>query len=165
MRTRVKVIIVLLVLALSVQVINGLLDDNKDKDEYKLSVFNYIVSIEDIMDILISRRSSGENLSSICSSLVLRMDRLEKFIYHSDLYLDFGYQPRSLAFMTHEVEGIVNDFMIDDLEIQRLEEIDQELEHLIDRIGVYEDGDWNVNYELDVQNINTAIESFASKLQ
>ena len=98
-------------------------------------------------------------------SLIQRFDRITRFIYHSDHYLTLSYQPRSIAKLSSKLEGYLEDKIIDESEIIRIELIFSELNKLIEELStIDDDGSIEVAYKISVDEINSHIESFAKAL-
>lgn len=148
-------------MALSITVLLFVKDVNKDKKYYKDTVYKYVVSLKDSIEVVISQDESQESNNLSYLSLVSRSERLEKFIYNSGQYLGFEYQPRLLAKLTYEFEGIVKDGKIDEDEIQRLKLIKMGFVELVNKISI-EDGK-DVDYKYSIDDLHSEIEFFIYK--
>lgn len=155
-----KGIIIVIAFCFIAMLTNEYIDDKKDERYYRETLYKYLVSTNDILELIVERDDSVATFSKLYHDLDNRMDRIVMFINNSDNYLDMGYQPVFFIKITHIVGSHYKNGVIDPIEIETIVVLNEELSDLIDEIGIEDE----VDHSLSLSEIHERIKIFEVRL-
>lgn len=154
-----KVACILFSIGFLVLAIGNCIRINENEAYYKQELMDYIVSANDIVIIIAQIDADEADYKKLYNDLLERLDRIEKFIYHSNKYLGFNFGTRVFSSISSDLYKHFDDGVISDDEIEYINTLNIKLTNFANGIGSenVDDEDYDVNLNLSIEDIHSYI--------